>query len=172
MLSLDQKKKPVFLLESGGQRDQTLLPGPKRRHGLRCPFPLLHASHPEQTAAAIQLSDREGSQTGYQVKLVFQSGKNGLKISLNLKDHNEVARQKLTNRRQYLDICPSFILRKPFLYIAINKKVKFNGARCPFSTFLRLQGDHHCACAQKWCPFSYFPRAFKQTKKLRLQKQR
>ena len=31
-----------------------------------------------------------------------------------------------------------------------------------FVTFLRLQGDHHCACAQKWCHFSYFPRIFKQ----------
>ena len=36
--------------------------------------------------------------------------------------------------------------------------------RCPFSTFLCLQGDHHCACAQKWCHFSFFfqLRAFKQ----------
>ena len=34
----------------------------------------------------------------------------------------------------------------------------------PFSTFLRLQGDHHCACARKWCHFSFFPRAFKQKK--------
>ena len=42
--------------------------------------------------------------------------------------------------------------------------VKIDGARCPFSTFLRLQGDHHCACAQKWCHFSFFPRAFKQKK--------
>ena len=50
--------------------------------------------------------------------------------------------------------------------IAIYKKVKFDGARCPFSTFLRLQGDHHCACAQKWCHFSFFPRAFKQKKTL------
>ena len=58
----------------------------------------------------------------------------------------------------------SFILRKPFVSIAINKKVKFDGARCPFSTFLRLQGDHHCACAQKWCHFSFFSRAFKQKK--------
>ena len=40
--------------------------------------------------------------------------------------------------------------------IAISKKVKFDGARCPFSTFLRLQGDHHCACAQKWCHFHFF----------------
>ena len=50
-----------------------------------------------------------------------------------------------------------------------NKKVKFDGARCPFSTFLRLQGDHHCACAQKWCHFSFFSRAFrpKEIKALR-----
>ena len=34
--------------------------------------------------------------------------------------------------------------------------------RCPFSTFLHLQGGHYCACAQKWCHFSYFPRPFKQ----------
>ena len=59
----------------------------------------------------------------------------------------------------------SFILRKPFLSIAINKKVKFDGARCPFSTFLRLQGDDHCACAQKWCHFSFFSKIF-QTKKI------
>ena len=31
-----------------------------------------------------------------------------------------------------------------------------------FRHSLRLQDDHHCACAQKWCHFSYFPRAFKQ----------
>ena len=46
--------------------------------------------------------------------------------------------------------------------ITINKKVKSDGARCPFSTFLRLQGDHHCACAQKLGQFSFFSRAFKQ----------
>ena len=33
-----------------------------------------------------------------------------------------------------------------------------------FSTFLRLQGDHHCACAQQWRHLSFFPRAFKQKK--------
>ena len=37
----------------------------------------------------------------------------------------------------------------------------------PFSTFLRLQGDHHCACAQKWCHFSFFFKSFKQLKALR-----
>ena len=40
--------------------------------------------------------------------------------------------------------------------IAINKKVKFDGARCPFSTFLRLQGDHHCACAQSGVIFHFW----------------
>ena len=49
--------------------------------------------------------------------------------------------------------------------IAINKKVKFDGARCPFSTFLRFQGDHYCACAQKWCHFSYFSKSFQTNKK-------
>ena len=53
---------------------------------------------------------------------------------------------------------------KPFVSIAINKKVKFDGARCPFSTFLRLQGDQHCACAQKGVIFHFFSRAFKQKK--------
>ena len=52
------------------------------------------------------------------------------------------------------------------------KKVKFDGARCPFSTFLRLQGDHHCACAQKWCHFSFFSKSFQTKKKLRLYDQR
>ena len=37
--------------------------------------------------------------------------------------------------------------------MATNKQGKFDGARCPFSTFLRLQVDHHCACAQEWCHF-------------------
>ena len=51
--------------------------------------------------------------------------------------------------------------------IAISKKVKFDGARCPFSTFLRLQGDHHCACAQKWCHFSFFSKSFQTKKKIK-----
>ena len=34
-----------------------------------------------------------------------------------------------------------------------------------FSTCLRLQGDHYCACAQKWCHFLIFSRPFKQKKK-------
>ena len=32
------------------------------------------------------------------------------------------------------------------------------------STVLRLQGDHHCACAQKWCHFSFFSKNFKKNK--------
>ena len=51
--------------------------------------------------------------------------------------------------------------------IAIIKKVKFDGARCPFSTFLRLQGDHHCACAQNWRHFSFFSRSFQTKKKIK-----
>ena len=38
--------------------------------------------------------------------------------------------------------------------------------RCRFSTFLRLQGDHHCSCAQKWCQFFIFSKSF-QKKKIR-----
>ena len=37
----------------------------------------------------------------------------------------------------------------------------------PFFDILRLQGDNQCARAQKWCHFSYFPRAFKQNKKIK-----
>ena len=51
--------------------------------------------------------------------------------------------------------------------IANNKKVKFDGARCPFSTFLRLQGDHNCACAQKWCHFSFFFQELSNKKKIK-----
>ena len=47
------------------------------------------------------------------------------------------------------------------------KKVKFHGAGCPFSTCLSLQGDHHCACAQNWFHFSFFPRSAVQTKKIK-----
>ena len=35
----------------------------------------------------------------------------------------------------------------------------------PFSTFLRLHGDHHCACAQTWRQFSHFSKSF-WTKKI------
>ena len=51
--------------------------------------------------------------------------------------------------------------------IAINKKIKFDGARCPFSTFLRLQGDHHCACAPKWRHFSFFFQELSNKKKIK-----
>ena len=53
------------------------------------------------------------------------------------------------------------------MFIAIIKKVKFDGAGCPFSTFLRLQGDHHCACAQKWRHFSFFSKTFQAKKKIK-----
>ena len=56
--------------------------------------------------------------------------------------------------------------------IAINKKVKFDGARRPFSTFLRLQGDHHCACAQKWCHFSFFFQELSNKKKIKALRQK
>ena len=36
----------------------------------------------------------------------------------------------------------------------------------PFFDILRLQGDPHCACAQKWYHFSYFSKSF-QTKKFK-----
>ena len=38
--------------------------------------------------------------------------------------------------------------------------LKFDEAKCLFSTCLSLQGDHHCTCAQKWCHFSCFPKSF------------
>ena len=36
----------------------------------------------------------------------------------------------------------------------------------PFSTFLRPQGVHHCACAQKWCHFSFFSQELSNKKKI------
>ena len=51
--------------------------------------------------------------------------------------------------------------------IAIIKKVKFDGARCPFSTFLRLQGDHHCACATKVVSFFIFFQELSNKKKIK-----
>ena len=96
--------------------------------------------------------------------MVFQSRKTGKNHPLTLEDHNQVLGQKFKNLKQALQISPSsFVLRKPFLSIATRKKVKIDGARCLFFlTFLRLQGDHHFARAQKWCHFNIFPRAFKQ----------
>ena len=65
-----------------------------------------------------------------------------------------------------MEICPSsFVLRKPFLSIAISKKVTFDWAMCLFSTFLRLQGDHHCACAQSGVIFIFSKSC--QTKKIK-----
>ena len=37
----------------------------------------------------------------------------------------------------------------------------------PFSTFLRLEGDHNCACAQKWCHFSYISKSFQTNKRIK-----
>ena len=84
-----------------------------------------------------------------------------------MKDHTPVPRQKLKIwGKGFVDL-PFFFHSAKIVsvYRNLKKKVKFNGARCPFSTFLRLQGDHYCAYAQKWCHFHIFPRAFKQTKK-------
>ena len=51
----------------------------------------------------------------------------------------------------------------------LNKKVKFAGARCLFSTFLRLQGDHHCAYTKVVSFFIFFQELSnkKKTKALR-----
>ena len=84
-----------------------------------------------------------------------------------LKDHNLVPWQKFKNW-DVLQICPSsFILRKPFSSILICKKLKFDEARYFFSTFSHLQGDHYCACTQKWCHFSYFSKTFQTNKKFK-----
>ena len=61
-----------------------------------------------------------------------------------------------------------FFLRNPLLSIATDKRLKFDWARCPFSTFLRLEGNHNCACAQKWCLFSYFSMSIQAKNKLAL----
>ena len=42
--------------------------------------------------------------------------------------------------------------------------LKFDEGRCLLSTFLRFQGDHYCACAQKWCHFSYWCSPVHQSK--------
>ena len=64
-------------------------------------------------------------------------------------------------------ICPSsFILRKPFSSIAIRKKLN-STKRGAFFDNLRLQGDHYCACARKWCHFSYFSKTFQTKKKFK-----
>ena len=49
---------------------------------------------------------------------------------------------------------------------SVSGHLKFDKARCLFTTFLRLQGNHYCECAQKWCHFSYFLKTF-QTKKFK-----
>ena len=103
---------------------------------------------------------------GLRMKLTFLVSQ----ASANFCDSPLVSRQKLKLLRQHFADRPFlFHSAKPFSSIAIRKKVKFDEARCLFSTFLRLEGDHHCACAQKWCHFSYFPRPFKQKKTKNLQ---
>ena len=37
----------------------------------------------------------------------------------------------------------------------------------PFFDILRFQGDHHCACAQTWCHFSFFSKSFQTIKKIK-----
>ena len=56
--------------------------------------------------------------------------------------------------------------------IAINKKVKFDGARSPFSTFCVSKVITTAHAHKSGVIFHLFPRAFKQTKKLRLYNQR
>ena len=68
----------------------------------------------------------------------------------------------------FLSLVPcAFLLSFCKMCNAINKKVKFYGAGCPFLTFFCLQGDHHCACSQQWCHFSFFQELSKQIKALR-----
>ena len=50
--------------------------------------------------------------------------------------------------------------------IAINKKVKFDGARCPFSTFLRLQGDTSAHAHKSGVIFHFF-KSFQTNKKIK-----
>ena len=47
-----------------------------------------------------------------------------------------------------------------------NDQKSNQGVEVPFFDPLCLQGDHHCACAQKWCHFSYFFKSF-QPKKIK-----
>ena len=56
----------------------------------------------------------------------------------------------------------SFILRKPFLSIAINKKVKFDGARSPTFCVSKVITSAHAH--KSGVIFHIFPRAFKQKK--------
>ena len=80
----------------------------------------------------------------------LSKSKNGVKSSLNFeRSYLSPKAKKIKNlRHSFVDL--SFLFHSvKTVSVAINKKVKFDGVRCPFSTFLRLQGDHHCAWAQK-----------------------
>ena len=49
---------------------------------------------------------------------------------------------------------------KPRFCLSQLIKVKLDGEKCLFSTFLRLQGDHRFAYAQTWRHFLYFSKSF------------
>ena len=69
-----------------------------------------------------------------------------------------------------LSLCPSsFTLRKPFNFCLsqfLKKKVKFDGARCPFSTFCESPRWSPLRMRTKVMSFSYFSKSF-QTKKIK-----
>ena len=82
--------------------------------------------------------------------MVFPSKKkNGVKSSLNFERSFLMPKAKI--KKSEAKFCRSALLlsfcETPFVSIAINKKVKFDEARCPFSTFLRLQG-----ASPRWSP--------------------
>ena len=74
-------------------------------------------------------------------------------------------------KKSEASLCRSTLLlsfcENRFCLSQLIKNVKFDEARCLFSTFLRLQGDHHCACAQKWCHFSFFFQELSNKKKIK-----
>ena len=55
----------------------------------------------------------------------------------------------------FIDLVIFFHSGKSFLSVVICWKFEFVEVRCLFSTFLSLQGDQHCSCAQTWCHFVY-----------------
>ena len=59
--------------------------------------------------------------------------------------------------------------KKRFSLSQLIKKLNSTERWGLFSTSLRLQGDGHCACAQKWCHFSYFSKSF-QTQRPKMTK--
>ena len=65
----------------------------------------------------------------------------------------------------FLHICPSsFVQRKPFVSIAINKKVQLDGERCPFRLFCVSKVISTAHAHKSGVIFHNFPRAFKQKK--------